>query len=86
MILASIGAYAQLGSTTFNTASDNASATNYPGATWSDGSNGGTGFGDWTLIQSATNAGRYIGGTAIGDPSFGLYSENSGNFSAAERV
>lgn len=85
MILASIGAYAQLGSTTFNTASDNASATNYPGATWSDGSNGGTGFGDWTLIQSATNAGRYIGGTAIGDPSFGLYSENSGNFSAAER-
>ena len=85
MILASIGAYAQLGSTTFNTASDNASATNYPGATWSNGSNGGTGFGDWTLIQSATNAGRYIGGTAIGDPSFGLYSENSGNFSAAER-
>ena len=81
----SVQSFAQLGTTTFNTASDNASTTNYPGASWSDGSNGGTGFGVWSFGQGASNAGRYIGGTPQGDPSFGLYSENS-SFSYAQRA
>ncbi len=34
-------------------ASDNASATNYPGGTWSASTNGGTGFGAWSLPGSA---------------------------------
>ena len=81
----SLQSFAQLGTTTFNTASDNASTTNYPGASWSDGSNGGTGFGVWSFGQGANNAGRYIGGTPQGDPSFGLYSVNS-SFSYAQRA
>jgi hypothetical protein len=59
-----------------NEASDNASTANYPGGTWTTGSNGGTGFGSWTLTStpSGGSAGSYIGGTAIGDPSFGIFS------------
>jgi hypothetical protein len=83
MVFASIGSFAQLGTTTFETASDVGS--NYTDATWIDGSNLGTGFGNWTLTQSATNAGRYIGLTGQGTNGFALFSENSGNFSAAER-
>ena len=59
-----------------NEASDNASTANYPGGAWTTGSNGGTGFGDWTLTSTPAGgfSGSYIGGTAIGDPSFGIYS------------
>jgi hypothetical protein len=59
-----------------NEASDNASTANYPGGTWTTGSNGGTGFGSWTLTSTPSGgfAGSYIGGTAIGNPSFGLFS------------
>jgi len=78
----SVTSHAQLGTTTFNTATDK--SVNY-GGTWTDGSNLGTGFGSWVLTKSATNSGFYIGGTGQGDPSFGLYSENSGNFAAAQR-
>ena len=75
--------FAQLGTTTFNTATDGGGS--YTTGTWLDGSNFGTGFGTWTLTKSATNSGRYIGGTGQGADSFGLFSENSGNFSSAER-
>lgn len=59
-------------------ASDNASTNNYPGGTWTTGSNGGSGFGSWTLTSTPAGgfAGSYIGGTAIGDPAFGIYSGN----------
>ena len=59
-----------------NEASDNASTANYPGGTWTTGSNGGIGFGSWTLTSTpaAGFSGSYIGGTAIGDPTFGIYS------------
>jgi hypothetical protein len=39
------------------TASDNASATNYPGATWNATTNGGTGFGAWSLPGSPGTGG-----------------------------
>ena len=57
-------------------ASDNASAANYPGGTWTTGSNGGTGFGSWTLTSTPAGgfSGSFIGGTAVGNPAFGLYS------------
>ena len=63
-------------------ASDNASTANYPGGTWTTGSNGGTGFGAWTLTATPNggSAGSYIGGTAIGNPAFGIYT--SGNAAA----
>jgi hypothetical protein len=68
-----------------NNASDNASAANYPGSTWITGSNGGTGFGSWTLTPTPAGgfAGSYIGGTAIGNPTFGIY---SGGNAAAEML
>ena len=57
-------------------ASDNASTANYPGGTWTTGSNGGAGFGSWTLTSTPAGgfSGSYIGGTAIGNPAFGIYS------------
>ena len=57
-------------------ASDNASTANYPGGTWTTGSNGGAGFGSWTLTSTPAGgfSGSYIGGTAIGSPAFGIYS------------
>ncbi|NBV76357.1 MAG: hypothetical protein EBR59_10500, partial [Methylococcaceae bacterium] len=59
-----------------NVATDNASTSNYPGGAWATGSNGGTGFGAWTITSTPAggSAGSYIGGTAIGDPAFGIYS------------
>ena len=75
--------FAQLGTTTFNTATDVGSS--YNTATWTDGSNLGTGFGSWTLTKSANNSGRYIGDSGQGLNSFALFSEFNGNFSAAER-
>ncbi len=69
------------GQTMTTIASDNSG--NY-GSGWTDGSNGGTGFGDWTI--SSNNGGTYIGGTGQGDPSFGLWSNTgSGNYAYAER-
>ena len=62
-----------------NVATDNASTSNYPGGTWTTGSNGGTGFGAWTITSTPAGgfAGSYIGGTALGDPTFGIYSGNN---------
>ncbi|PQJ74063.1 T9SS type A sorting domain-containing protein [Polaribacter gangjinensis] len=82
MLFISVQSFAQLGTTTFNTASD--IAGNY-GGTWTNGSNQGSGFGTWVFTNSVSNSGFYIGGTGQGDPSFGIYSENSGNFAAAQR-
>jgi hypothetical protein len=78
-------------------ASDNASATNYPGGTWSNGSNGGSGFGPWTIASNNNNASRFAG-NFVGDPtaagitgmsstSFVLYANplGSGAFVNAER-
>lgn len=61
-----------------NEASDNASTANYPGGTWNTGSNGGSGFGNWTLTSTpaAGFSGSYIGGTALGSTTFGIYSGN----------
>jgi hypothetical protein len=76
-------------------ASDNASATNYPGG-WSNGSNGGSGFGPWTIASSNGTSG--FAGAIIGNPatagitgmsstSFGLYANpsSSGAYVNAER-
>ncbi len=62
-----------------NVASDNASTANYPGGAWTTGSNGGVGFGAWTLSSSPSGgfAGSYIGGTALGNPTFGIFSGNN---------
>lgn len=62
-----------------NVASDNASTANYPGGTWTTGSNGGSGFGAWTLTPTPSGgfAGSYIGGTALGNPTFGIFSGNN---------
>jgi hypothetical protein len=60
-----------------NNASDNASTANYPGGTWTTGSNGGTGFGAWILTpttnSSGSYAGSFIGDSGQGNPSFGIY-------------
>lgn len=60
-----------------NVASDNASTTNYPGGTWTNGSTGGSGFGAWILTPTTNSAGSYagafIGGSGQGNPSFGIY-------------
>jgi len=59
-----------------NVATDNASTNNYPGGTWNSGSNGGNGFGAWTLTSTPAGgfSGSYIGGTALGTTTFGIYS------------
>ena len=67
-------------------ASDNASSTNYPSG-WTNGSNGGTGFGPWTISSnpSSGSAGAFIGNpasagiTGISTSSFGLYANPSGS-------
>ena len=68
-------------------ASDNASAANYPGGTWTTGSNGGTGFGSWTLTSTPADgfSGSFIGGTAVGTPAFGLYSGGDAAATATAR-
>lgn len=55
-----------------NLASDDGSQVAY-GDGWQDGDNGGSGFGAWQLSQTG-DGGRYVGGTAIGSDSFGLFS------------
>ena len=80
MVLASFGSFAQLGTTTFNTAADNAG--NYGGG-WSNGDNSGTGFGTWSIASDG--GGHYVGGTGQAATSFGLYSDGSGKYSFAER-
>ncbi|MBG0781452.1 MAG: S8 family peptidase [Bacteroidales bacterium] len=55
-------------------ASDNAS--NY-GDGWTDGSNQGTGFGNWEFL-SGGNGGNYIGSTGLGNPTFGIYAGGNG--------
>ena len=47
-------------------------ASNYANtAAWSTGSNGGTGFGTWTITDG--DGGHYIGGTGLGSNTFGLF-------------
>ncbi|MHA7842228.1 MAG: T9SS type A sorting domain-containing protein [Winogradskyella sp.] len=75
---------AQLGTDTFTIASDDASTTNYPGGTWNNTTNGGSGFNTWAI--SSSGGGSYIGGTGQGSPSFGLFSDGAGNFAFAERA
>jgi hypothetical protein len=59
-------------------ASDNAADSAYSGG-WASGSNGGTGFGVWAFASGGTSfSGRYIGSTGQGNPSFGLYADNTG--------
>lgn len=69
-------------------ASDNASNAAYSGG-WTNGSNGGTGFGNWTITSSGGAsgfAGSFIGSTGLSSTSFGLYSGNdAGAFSNALR-
>ncbi|MDY0078929.1 MAG: S8 family serine peptidase, partial [Bacteroidales bacterium] len=55
-------------------AADNAG--NY-GGNWTDGSNQGSGFGAWEFLPG-TGGGNYIGGTGLGDPTFGIYSGGGG--------
>jgi hypothetical protein len=81
MVLVTFGAFAQLGTTTFNTAEDNAG--NYGGG-WSTSDNNGTGFGTWTLTSDG--GGSYIGGTGQSGTSFGLYSDGANKYSYAERA
>ena len=51
-------------------ASDNSG--NYANtAAWSTGSNGGSGFGTWTITDG--DGGHYIGGTGLGGSTFGIF-------------
>lgn len=65
-------------------------AGNYNNWTGDPSLNEGFGFAPWTFDQASPGggfAGRYIGGTATGDPSFGLFSGNdAGAFSSAFRA
>ena len=81
LIAAAVSVALIAGASAANVANDNASTANYPGGAWATGSNGGVGFGAWALTTSSGGfAGSYIGGTALGNPSFGIYS--GGNASA----
>lgn len=53
-----------------NVAADNSSDPAYSGG-WSSGTNGGTGFGSWTINDG--NGGHYIGGTGLGANTFGIF-------------
>jgi len=55
-----------------------------PGNVWDNDSNGGFGFEAWTFNTSG-DGGRFIGGTAIGDPTFGIFAPNSTSSSSAFR-
>ena len=62
-------------------------AANYTSATWTNNSNGGYGFGLWTLTAHAdggTGAGAYIGGSGenTAGPSFGIYGGTLGTSTA----
>jgi hypothetical protein len=58
-------------------ASDNASNAAYSDG-WANGDNGGTGFGSWTLTTAGGgNKGSYIGVTALGATTFGIYAGNA---------
>ena len=66
-------------------ASDNASNAAYAGPAWPNASNGGTGFGAWSFATTG-GGGRYLGGTGLGNPTFGLFAGGEGgNNSSATR-
>jgi len=78
----SSGAFAQApGAIAFDSATN---APYQPGNVWGDSSNGGFGFGAWEFNTSG-DGGRYIGGTGIGDPTFGIFAPNSTSTSSAFR-
>ena len=64
-------------------------AGNYPGGAWTSGSNGGTGFGPWTIASNSNGtssfAGAFIGNpaaagiTGMSSTSFGLYANPTGS-------
>ncbi|HJT82695.1 MAG TPA: PEP-CTERM sorting domain-containing protein [Chthoniobacterales bacterium] len=58
---------------------------NYPNGTadWFTGSNGGTGFGAWTITDG--DGGHYIGGTGLGANTFGLFNTFTTTTTSAER-
>lgn len=60
------------------------SANNYSNWDGTPSLNEGFGFEPWSFDQNG-DAGRYIGGTGIGNPAFGLFSGGSGAFSSAFR-
>jgi hypothetical protein len=79
-------------------ASDNASSSNYPGGAWSAGSNGGSGFGVWSLPGSAGTGGfngNFIGTATntlsnytplyTGGVAFSIYAGGDGAFQDALR-
>ncbi len=70
------GTIAGTGASTATNAVD--SASNYSGG-WTNGSNGGTGFGAWTLNTMA-NSGQFTG-----DNGFGFWSHEGGNMAEAIR-
>lgn len=57
-------------------AADNSSNPAYSGG-WNTGTNGGTGFGSWTINDG--NGGHYIGGTGLGPNTFGIYNTTDPN-------
>ena len=64
--------YSQLGTTTSTISTDNHSNGNF-----ANGSDGGSGFGSWTIVQAnGSDANSYLGGSAIGT-SFALWSNTS---------
>jgi hypothetical protein len=86
LLLAAVASAAIVSSSFAQIASDNASNAPYqPGNVWNDNSDGGTGFQPWQFSAGA-NSGRFIGGTALGNPTFGLFSSDGGATSSALRV
>lgn len=72
-------AIAGTGSGLVTNASDNAANAAYSGG-WTNGSNGGTGFGSWTLY-AGTNAGHFVDATN----GFGFWTHEGGNLAEAVR-
>jgi hypothetical protein len=61
-------------------ANDNATNVAYSDG-WITGDNGGVGFGPWAITANGSGsggfAGSYVGGTGLGNPTFGIYSGNN---------
>ena len=56
-------------------------ASNYTSASWTNGSDQGTGFGAWSLSNTG-GGGRYVGGTGLGANTFGIFSTDTGTSTA----
>jgi hypothetical protein len=72
-----------IGSYASGVASDNASNSPYNGTAWTEGNNGGVGFGAWGITDG--DGEHYVGSTAFGNPAFALSNTFNGAMTTAVR-